>query len=106
MRRLHLAAASTAVTVLLGSAAGCSSLASSAGGTGNSIITISNGGTGQFTDNFNPFSPTAASGTLGMVYEPLMFFNTGRPNDVQPLLATNYNSATAAGNSPLPCAAE
>jgi peptide/nickel transport system substrate-binding protein len=90
MRRIHLAAASTAITVLLGSAAGCSSLASSAAGTGNSIITISNGGTGQFTDNFNPFSPTAASGTLGMVYEPLMFFNTGRPNDVEPLLATNY----------------
>jgi peptide/nickel transport system substrate-binding protein len=53
-------------------------------------LNLYTGATGQLVNNFNPYSPTAQSAALGMIYEPLMFFNLGKANDVKPMLATGY----------------
>ncbi|PSR33782.1 MAG: ABC transporter substrate-binding protein [Sulfobacillus benefaciens] len=42
-----------------------------------------------FLDNFNPFSSSALTGTLGLIYEPLFYFNTVGPQ-VYPLLGKSY----------------
>jgi len=61
--------------------------------------------TGSFTSapyvaDFNPFNPGyVAAVTNGMVYEPLMFFNTAVAGSVQPWLATSY--AWGAGGTSL-----
>lgn len=65
----------------------------STGGTGGGAaptLTFYGGGTGSFTDNFNPFSTTVNNGAKGMVYEPLMFFNQLKAGDVEPWLAKKY----------------
>lgn len=54
------------------------------------ILNTYSGATGQFTENFSPFSPTATHGTWGLIYETLMFFNQAKSGDVQPVLATKY----------------
>ncbi len=64
---------------------------SGAGGGGSKTpLVFYGGGTGSFTANFNPFSSTFNNGARGMVYEPLMFFNQLKPNDVEPWLAKGY----------------
>ena len=71
--------------------AGCSAGGSGGSGGGKPVtLTMYTGGTGALANNFNPYSPTANVATQGMIYEPLMFFNLGRANDVRPLLATKY----------------
>jgi peptide/nickel transport system substrate-binding protein len=62
---------------------------SSAGGT-SGVVTAETGQAGQFVDNFNPFSPNAERPTLGMIYEPLFFFNIARAQAPQPWLAKSY----------------
>src|SRR5207302_3640001 len=59
-------------------------------GSGASTLVVYDGSSTQFTVNFNPFTPTPLSLTWGMIYQPLMYFNMGRADDVQPLLATGY----------------
>jgi peptide/nickel transport system substrate-binding protein len=54
------------------------------------ILNTYSGATGQFTQNFSPFSPTATHGTWGLIYETLLFFNQAKSGDVQPVLATKY----------------
>src|SRR5690348_12480455 len=46
---------------------------------------------GEFTRNFNPFvnDNASLSGTRGMIYEPLLFFNREK-NTITPWLATRY----------------
>ena len=78
-----LAAAALAVT-------GCSSGGSAAGGAGKSQITIFNGATGTIARNFNPFSPTELQPTLGVIYEPLYYYNLASTAAPQPELATAY----------------
>lgn len=74
------------------SAAACGG--GSTGTTGSSgpsgLITATTGSTSPFTADFNPFSPNAQVGTTGMIYEPLMFFNTAKAGDVEPWLARSY----------------
>jgi peptide/nickel transport system substrate-binding protein len=53
------------------------------------VITV-NGSASPFTANFNPYSPSAQIGTTGMIYEPLMFFNTAKAGDIEPWLARSY----------------
>jgi peptide/nickel transport system substrate-binding protein len=43
-----------------------------------------------YTADFNPYSPGNLAISNGMIFEPLMFFNTARAGDVQPWLATGY----------------
>ncbi|MCF2707154.1 ABC transporter substrate-binding protein [Arcanobacterium haemolyticum] len=40
--------------------------------------------------NFNPYSPTALSGTLGSIYEPLFYYNKAKPEDPKPLLGKTF----------------
>lgn len=72
---------------------GCSSSSSGARGSsdaGTSRITIFNGATGTIAKNFNPFSPTLLQPTLGLIYEPLFYYNLASSADPKPELATAY----------------
>jgi len=55
----------------------------------NGVLTVAAGST-PFTVNFNPFSPSAQSGAIGMIYEPLMYFNRAKSGDIEPWLAKSY----------------
>ncbi|GHO59778.1 ABC transporter substrate-binding protein [Ktedonobacter robiniae] len=55
----------------------------------NNYLTISTGPTGDFTKNFGPYTPNANPGTVGMVYETLLYVN-GFSGKVTPWLATDY----------------
>ncbi|MDA8194854.1 MAG: ABC transporter substrate-binding protein [Thermaerobacter sp.] len=44
---------------------------------------------GAFQDNFNPYSPSALSGTLGLIYQPLFYFNLVG-TQTYPLLGQSY----------------
>lgn len=56
-------------------------------------LTVYDGGTGAFTKNFNPLSPTVATQVFGMIYEPLFFFNSlGKTGEKPvPMLGTKYS---------------
>lgn len=85
-------ALAVAVTGLALLASGCqTSGGGSDSGSENTVVTMYAGGSGQFTRNFNPFLPEANSGTRGMIYETLMFFNQAKADDVRPWLATDYS---------------
>lgn len=87
-----------AVVLAGGLLAACGS-SRSASGTGTStgataasgkVITF-NGGIGSLkSDVFNPWSPNAQNGASGMVYEPLLYFDTAKAGVVHPWLATSY----------------
>lgn len=66
--------------------------ASATGAAKPTMLNVYTGWNGQFTENFNPIAQgvTPIHGTMGMIYEPLMFFNQAKADDVQPLLATAY----------------
>jgi peptide/nickel transport system substrate-binding protein len=57
------------------------------------ILNVYTGASGQYTPNYNPFTPSPLHGVQGMLYEPLMFFNQAKPGDIQPQLATAYQFA-------------
>ncbi|MFF4649223.1 ABC transporter substrate-binding protein [Streptomyces sp. NPDC001380] len=83
--------AAGAVLSLAVSTAACSSGSSgkdSPAATG--VLTVTTGSTGNFTENFNPFSPNALQATHGMIYEPLFLFNQAKAGDVQPWLGKSY----------------
>ena len=88
-RRLSLAAAA-----IVGSAAlvltGCGSGGGGSTDDAASSITVFNGATGTITENFNPFSTTALQPTLGVVFEPLFWYNAASEADPTPLLATGF----------------
>lgn len=60
------------------------------GGGGSSLITVYNGASGQMANNFNPYSPTAATGARGIIHQTLLFFNQTKAGDIQPVLAKKY----------------
>lgn len=87
------AAAVVAAAVL----AACGSSSSGGGGSGATSGSGPSGTvTGLFTSapyvaDFNPFNPGyEAAVTNGMIYEPLMFFDTAEAGSVQPWLAAGY----------------
>jgi peptide/nickel transport system substrate-binding protein len=84
------AIASLAVVGLLTSCSSGGSASSSSSGGANRIVTAETGQAGQFVDNFNPFSPNAQRPTLGMIYEPLMYFNIAKAGTPQPWLAKSF----------------
>lgn len=59
-------------------------------GSANTTLEVTTGSTGNFVDNFNPFSGSAEDPTRGMIYEPLYFFDTADAARKSPWLATSY----------------
>lgn len=84
--RLGLAFAAVLATAAL-AVTGCSSGSSAPQG---SSITIFNGATGTIAENWNPFSPTLLQPTLGIIYEPLYYYNLASSAEPKPTLATAY----------------
>ena len=84
-RRQMLAAVPAGGLVAAG-LAGCTGSASSS--SSGKMLVAAGGST--FTKNFNPFAANPVTGTWGMIYEPLYFFNQAKAGDEQPLLATKY----------------
>jgi peptide/nickel transport system substrate-binding protein len=72
------------------SSGGSSTSASSSSSGASGLVTGSFGSGATFTDDFSPYSPSAQDPTYGMIYEPLMFFDTAEAGNVQPWLATSY----------------
>jgi peptide/nickel transport system substrate-binding protein len=90
-RSVWLAAiASIAVAGLLTACSAGSGTDTSKASGGDRVVTAETGQAGQFVDNFNPFSPNAQRPTLGMIYEPLMFFNIAKAGTPQPWLAKSF----------------
>lgn len=56
------------------------------------VLTV-NASSGNYTANFNPFSPNAVTATDGMIYEPLFFYNTTTSGDIKPWLGSSYSWA-------------
>lgn len=84
-RRLVTAAAALTMLLPLGA---CGSKSST--GSDGTMVSIFNGTTGTFNENFNPFSPTALGPTLGVIYETLYWYNQASDEDPKPMLATDY----------------
>ncbi|HEV2343052.1 MAG TPA: ABC transporter substrate-binding protein [Actinocrinis sp.] len=82
-----------ALAPVMAAAAACGSGGSNSAGNSSGpsgLITATTGSTSPFVANFNPFSPNVTVGANGMIYEPLMFFNTAKAGDVEPWLARSY----------------
>src|SRR5665811_1984284 len=76
-RRLGLAF----TAVLAGTALAVTGCSSKPAASKASSITIFNGATGTIAENFNPFSPTLLQPTLGIIYEPLYYYNLASTAD-------------------------
>jgi peptide/nickel transport system substrate-binding protein len=84
-------AAAVAVAGMLAACGSSTSTPSSTSSSGPSgTVTGSFGSGAPFTADFNPFSPSAQDPTYGMIYEPLMYFDTAQAGTVDPWLATSY----------------
>lgn len=83
-------AVAAAAVVAAGALAGCAGPSDTGGSGASGIATRTYGTASQFADDFNPFSPTAQGVLGGMIYEPLMFFNSANAADIEPWLATGY----------------
>jgi peptide/nickel transport system substrate-binding protein len=92
-RRTHVAALAAAA-IAVGVLAACSSSPSASPSTSSGpsgTVTGTFGSGASFVADFNPFSPSAEDPTYGMIYEPLMFFDTAKAGTVDPWLATSYS---------------
>jgi peptide/nickel transport system substrate-binding protein len=74
--------------------AGCSGTAGQETAGKDASVTVAAGAI--TTKNFNPFSTTALQPTLGVIYEPLYWYNFAKQSDPTPVLATGF-SWNAAG---------
>ena len=90
VRGVGLAAAALAAAGLLAACGSNNSSGSSSSSGPSGLVTGSFGSGAPFVANFNPFSPAATDPTFGMIYEPLMFFDTAKAGVVEPWLATSY----------------
>jgi peptide/nickel transport system substrate-binding protein len=90
-RRTLLGADGAGLAASLGSTAlvGCGSSDGGGSGAGKPLVAHLDD-TGSWQRNFNPFAVTANIGTIGLFYEPLLFFNSLEPGDVTPWLATGH----------------
>ena len=86
-RRRALAGAVALAAGVAVSLSGCSSPKAAAG---SSSITLFNGAVGNLTENWNPLNNTGAAlqPTLGVIYEPLFYYNIARAQKPVPELAT------------------
>lgn len=69
---------------------GCGGSGTAAGG---KPLVVHINDTGSWQRNFNPYAVTQNVGTVGLFYEPLLFFNKLKPDDITPWLATRYRWA-------------
>ncbi|KAA8818677.1 ABC transporter substrate-binding protein [Bifidobacterium rousetti] len=88
-KALRRTIAAVAALASLMSVAACGGTSSSTAQDGT-VVSIFNGTTGTFNENFNPFSPTALGPTLGVIYETLYWYNLAADEDPTPMLATGY----------------
>jgi peptide/nickel transport system substrate-binding protein len=91
-RLVSVAAAATATALLLAACEGAA--AGNQTATKDASITVAAGDI--TTENFNPFSSTALQPTLGVIYEPLYWYNFAKQSDPTPVLASGF-SWNAAG---------
>lgn len=93
--RRAVAATATAMIAMTMVLAGCGSAStgksSSTTSKSGGVLTVVPSPYGAFTNNFNPYSSSVNSGTQGMIYETLLYFNREKANDVQPWLASKYS---------------
>src|SRR4051794_36081104 len=85
--RVALAAAGVAGAAAL-VLSGCSG---SSTASGSSSVTVFNGATGPIAENWNPFSPSQLQPTLGVIYEPLYYYNLASTAKPKPELATDFS---------------
>lgn len=91
MKRTWIALASAASLLAAGSAVTTIGTGPAAAAAAGSVLTVDLGDSGIFPDVFNPFAPPGTEDpTFGMIYEPLMFFDTAKQGVVDPWLATGY----------------
>jgi peptide/nickel transport system substrate-binding protein len=88
-RTLTVAAAAAASVALLAGCSGGAGDGTTTTGDGTSI-TVFNGSTGTITENFNPLSTTALQPTLGVIFQPLYWYNLASDAEPTPLLATGH----------------
>ncbi|MGW7685488.1 ABC transporter substrate-binding protein [Kribbella sp. NPDC054772] len=89
MRRLvSAAAAATTTALLLGACSGAATGGTQAAAKDASITVAAGDITAK---NFNPFSSTALQPTLGVIYEPLYWYNFAKQSEPTPVLATGYS---------------
>jgi peptide/nickel transport system substrate-binding protein len=81
-----------ALSAVMAGAVACGGHSTTASGD-NSTLVIEDNPVSPFTDNFNPFdtNDTAVEvNAVGMVYEPLLQFNSMKPGTIYPWLAKSY----------------
>ncbi|WP_435737926.1 ABC transporter substrate-binding protein [Cellulosimicrobium sp. PMB13] len=88
-RTFTVAAAAVASVALLAGCSGGAGDGTTSAGDGTSI-TVFNGSTGTITENFNPLSTTALQPTLGVIFQPLYWYNLASDAEPTPLLATGF----------------
>ena len=92
-RLVSVAAVATATALLISACDGAAAGGGQAAAKDASVTVAA----GDITaENFNPFSTTALQPTLGVIYEPLYWYNFAKQSDPTPVLATGY-SWNAAG---------
>jgi len=89
-RALAVATAAVASAALLAACGGPSGGTGATTGGDASSITVFNGSTGTITENFNPLSTTALQPTLGVIFQPLYWYNLASDAEPTPLLATAH----------------
>ncbi|WP_328998250.1 ABC transporter substrate-binding protein [Kribbella sp. NBC_00709] len=88
-RLVSVAAAATTTALLLGACSNAGTGAGNQAATKDASITVA---AGDITaKNFNPFSTTALQPTLGVIYEPLYWYNFAKQSEPTPVLATGYS---------------
>ena len=88
--RALVATAAVASAALLAACGGPSGGTGATTGGDASSITVFNGSTGTITENFNPLSTTALQPTLGVIFQPLYWYNLASDAEPTPLLATAH----------------
>ncbi|WP_327637839.1 ABC transporter substrate-binding protein [Kribbella sp. NBC_00482] len=94
VRRLVSAVAAATATALLLAACDGAAAGNQTAANKDASITVAAGDI--TTENFNPFSSTALQPTLGVIYEPLYWYNFAKQSDPTPVLASGF-SWNAAG---------
>jgi len=61
----------------------------------NSSLTLLGNAGGDYSRNFNPYNPSVISGTPGLIYETLLYFNR-LDGSVKPWLASSYDRSSDA----------
>ncbi len=80
-------------TIVLAACGGTSSTAHKVNK--NSSLTLLGNAGGDYPRNFNPYNPSVISGTPGLIYETLLYFNR-LDGSVKPWLASSYDRSSDA----------